>query len=49
VVSDPSRRYDFAADAPAPDVATAPAPAGDALVSENGMLGAPVIAAALGG
>lgn len=52
VVSVPSSRYDLAADAPpaAPDVATAdPAPAAEALVSMNGMLGAPVIAAVLAG
>jgi hypothetical protein len=53
-LSVPSSRYDAlapaAAPAPLPDVATgAPAPAADALVSMNGMVGAPVTAAALAG
>src|SRR5262249_3106521 len=52
-LSVPSRRYDAlpAAAAPAaPDVATgAPAPAAEALVSMNGIVGAPVTAAALAG
>ena len=54
VVSVPSSRYDAfaeaAAPAPLPDVATGePAPAAEALVSMNGMVGAPVTAAALAG
>lgn len=52
VLSVPSSRYDAlaAAPAPLPDVATgAPAPAAEALLSMNGMVGAPVTAAALAG
>jgi len=50
VLSVPSSRYDtLAADAPAPDVATGALPPAEALVSMNGMLGAPVTAAALAG
>jgi hypothetical protein len=52
VLSVPSSRYDAFAEAaaPLPDVATGePAPAAEALVSMNGIVGAPVTAAALAG